>query len=270
MDSISTERTCALPGVWCTEPSTILKSGSVTVVAHTTTGRNRLTGWQQLLALCVLTLCIGMAKAAAPASLDDPWEPFNRTVFTFNEALDRWMLRPVASGYAAITPKPVRRLVSNFFRNIGEIRNAANSLLQGRIQESCTTTGRFLINTTVGIFGFLDVGTLMGMPYSYQDFGLTLAHWDVASGPYLMLPVLGPRTVRSAAGFGADTLVHPLTHTLDTPQQVGLQVTDIVQNRAELLGREGLIIGDKYSFIRDLYLNNRNFMITGEFPEDDF
>ncbi len=223
------------------------------------------------LALFTLMLSLGgQAFASATVSEGDPWEGFNRLSFRFNDTLDTWVLKPVASGYDAVTPEPVQGLVSNFFRNLGEIRNIANSLLQFQFSEAGKSTGRLLVNSTVGMLGMLDVASGMGLDYHYQDFGLTLAQWNIPSGPYVVVPLLGSRTLRSAAGIYPDMQLNPVSHIDDSHDQLMFQASELVSQRASLLKQESLILGDKYTFIRDAYLQRRNFLITGELPQDDF
>ena len=227
------------------------------------------TGLKALLFLMVLGGS-GTLQADATVSHGDPWESVNRVTFAFNDKLDTWVLKPVATGYDTITPDPVQGLVSNFFQNLGEIRNLANELLQFRFKDAGVTTGRFVLNSTVGMLGLLDVGSAVGLEYKYQDFGLTLARWNVPSGPYVVLPVFGPRTLRSTAGLYPDMQLQPINHVQDSRDKLILQTTDLVSLRAQLLKQEGLIVGDKYTFIRDAYLQRRDFLLTGETPQDDF
>ncbi|CAM3682777.1 MlaA family lipoprotein [Parendozoicomonas haliclonae] len=231
---------------------------------------NNLRGW--LGAGCFMLVAAGASVQASEdvVSYDDPWEKVNRATFAFNDTLDTWVLKPVAKGYDTVTPKPVQGLVTNFFQNLGEIRNVANSLLQFELKEAGVSTGRFLVNSTVGMLGMVDVGTAVGMDHKYNDFGMTLARWHVPSGPYVVLPVLGPRTVRSTAGLLPDSAADPVTYVTPSHDKTWLQVTDTVNFRADLLDKEGLVVGDKYTFIRDAYLQRRAFLITGEAPRDDF
>ena len=141
----------------------------------------------------------------------DPWEPLNRKIFVFNETLDKYVLLPTAKGYRFVMPDPAERSVSNFIANIYEFNSVFNSLLQGRPGNALQSGARFLVNTTVGLAGLLDVATPMGIERSPADFDQTLYTWGVDSGPFLMLPVLGPRTVRSSAGYLVDTyLFYPV------------------------------------------------------------
>jgi len=138
------------------------------------------------------------------ASIDDPWEGFNRRMYRFNYYFDKYVFLPVVSGYEFITPVVVQRGVSNFFGNIGEVRTFYNSVLQLQGSKGLTTFGRFLTNTTIGIGGLFDPATSLGLKKQNEDFGQTLGYWGAGSGPYLVLPVLGPNTLRSAGGFAAD------------------------------------------------------------------
>ena len=202
---------------------------------------------------------------------EDPWEGFNRRVFAFNDVLDRYALKPVATGYKTVTPQPVQTGVGNFFSNLGEIRTAINSLLQGKPANAGLATSRFLINSTVGIGGLLDYATHMEITAEREDFGQTLAVWGWEDSRYLVLPLLGPRTLRDASGFPLDIAAHPITYMDDHQLRAGLTALDIVHLRAGLLDQESLIRGDRYRFIRDAYLQRRQFEINdGELGDDPF
>lgn len=224
---------------------------------------------QTLLALSLLCTA-SLATASGPVSFDDPWEKTNRAIFSFNDNIDTYALKPVAKGYDAVTPKPVQQLVSNFFSNLGEVRNAFNAALQLKGKEVLTSIGRFGINSSIGMLGLVDVATPIGLEQTYEDFGLTLAHWGTPSGPYVVLPFLGPRTVRSGVGILPDSQVNPIGRIEPQSDQWLARGVDIINIRSSLLGPEGMIIGDRYSFIRDAYLQRRQYQITGELPEDDF
>ncbi|MCB1844119.1 MAG: VacJ family lipoprotein, partial [Halioglobus sp.] len=142
---------------------------------------------------------------AADGAMVDPWEPLNRKVFAFNEGLDKYALRPVARGYRFITPDPVENGVTNVLRNIYEFNTVLNSLLQGDVENTIHSLGRMLINTTIGLAGIFDVATPMGVERRPADFDQTLAVWGLESGPFLMVPVAGPRTVRSGFGLVVDS-----------------------------------------------------------------
>ena len=211
------------------------------------------------------------SDGAAAQQVSDPWEGFNRASFAFNEFLDKWILRPVAKGYVTVTPDPVEGLVSNFFTNLSEIRNVANSLLQLKLADAGSSTGRFLVNSTIGMLGLIDVGTALGWDYKYNDFGMTLANWSVPAGPYVVVPFLGPRTVQTAAGIVPDAYASPITYVTPDHDRYLLSGADVIRVRAELRKKETLIVGDKYSFIRDAYLQRREFLSSGrKVVEDEF
>ncbi|UTW01263.1 VacJ family lipoprotein [Marinomonas rhizomae] len=194
---------------------------------------------------------------------EDPWEGFNRSMFIFNDAIDGAVLKPVAKGYKAITPTPVQKGVSNFFSNLGEIGNITNNLLQGKWDATASSTFRFLINSTAGWFGLFDVANELGLKEKDEDFGQTLGYWGVSSGPYLVLPFLGPSTVRDGSGLVVQYayLDDKEMLNLDSDETLQLFALDVVETRARYLNAEGMIVGDRYSFIRDVYLQNRAYQV---------
>jgi phospholipid-binding lipoprotein MlaA len=213
----------------------------------------------------------GLFASAAQCSENiDPWEPMNRRIFAFNETLDKYILRPTAKGYRAVVPDPAERGVTNFISNVYEFNSIVNSLLQGRPGNALTSAGRFLVNSTVGLAGLLDVATPMGIEHSPTDFDQTLYTWGVESGPFVMLPVFGPRTVRSATGYFVDTYTS-LPAFLDDQEYAYLFWTvEAVDIRAQLLKADELVTGDRYIFIRNAYLERRQFILSGEQVEDSF
>ncbi|MDR5904852.1 VacJ family lipoprotein [Franzmannia qiaohouensis] len=218
----------------------------------------------------VLAGCAG-TQTMQERNPDDPWEGFNRRVFVFNDALDRAVLRPVARGYDTITPQPVQTGVGNFFSNLGEPRTALNSLLQGKPGNAGIAATRFLINTTVGIGGLWDFATHMEITGRDEDFGQTLGAWGVGEGAYLVLPFLGPSTLRDTAGLPLDWYTYPITHVDDVALRNALRAVQVVDTRASLLDLEELIRGDRYSFIRDSYLQQRRYEVSdGELGDDPF
>ncbi|REG85860.1 MlaA family lipoprotein [Marinomonas pollencensis] len=198
----------------------------------------------------------------------DPWEGFNRAMFSFNDTLDVYFLKPVAKGYKKVTPEFMQTGVSNFFSNLGEISNLTNSGLQGKKNAFVGSTWRFVINSTVGVFGLFDVASSLGIRKYDEDFGQTLGYWGVSSGPYLVLPFLGPSTVRDAGGTAVDFFNYDPVDEFDLNNEQNLARWGlyIVQKRASLLSAESLIIGDRYSFIRDVYLQNRENQVYDGHP----
>lgn len=235
--------------------------------------RQRGWGLKGLIGVLALLLLAGCASTAAieEPHPDDPWEGFNRRVFAFNDAVDRAVLRPVASGYRTVTPQPVQTGVGNFFSNLGEPRTALNSLLQGKPGNAGIALSRFAINTTIGIGGLWDFATHMEITGRDEDFGQTLAVWGWEESRYLVLPFLGPSTLRDAGGLPADTLTYPTYYLDDNDLAIALTALRIVDMRAGLLDQEALISGDRYSFIRDAWLQRRRFEISdGELGDDPF
>lgn len=202
----------------------------------------------------------------------DPLQQLNRTVYELNfEILDPALIKPLATLYDRLTPRPVRIGINNFFSNLDEIPNAVNSLLQGKIGQAANDTGRFIVNSVFGLGGVFDVATDAGMqPSQGEDFGQTLAVWGVSEGPYLMLPFLGPSTLRDAPSNVLDSFLDPFAYNDNYGMRAGIKAIDIVALRAELLGIDDVMSGDKYIFVRDVYLQNREYVIADGAIEDDF
>ncbi|MGZ5894528.1 MAG: MlaA family lipoprotein [Caldimonas sp.] len=206
-----------------------------------------------------------------PGQRLDPWENWNRKVFNFNEDLDRAVLKPVATAYSNVVPQPVRRGVSNFFSNFADAWSAINNMLQGKIELGFEDATRVGANTLFGLFGILDVASEMGLDHHYEDFGQTLGRYGVGAGAYVVLPLLGPSTVRDAAALPLDRLATPPAFFDGTGTQIGLTVLQIVNTRSSLLGATRVIDDislDKYTFIRDAYLQRRRSLVfDGDAPE---
>jgi len=234
-------------------------------------GKRLLGGVVALAATAMLAGCAsggGVDREPNPA---DPWEGFNRKVFAFNDVLDRYALKPVARGYRFITPDPVETGVGNFFSNLGEPRTVLNSLLQGKVRNASIATSRFLINTTVGVGGLWDVASRMEITGQEEDFGQTLGAWGWEESRYLVLPLLGPSTLRDTGGLPADMYAYPTTYIDDDETRLGLTALRVIDTRAGLLDQEALIQGDRYSFIRDAWLQQRRFEVSdGELGDDPF
>ncbi len=206
---------------------------------------------------------------AAPAALDeetwDPLEPFNRAMFTFNEKFDQWLLKPVARGYDRLLPDVVKQGVGNFFSNLIQPRVALNDLLQGKFAQSGRDTGRFLVNSTVGILGFVDVAKVIGLEPKEEDWGQTFAVWGAGDGPYFVWPIIGPRFLRDTFGFGLDWFSNPVNHIQDPYTSWGLWGVDVVDTRARLLPVDKVIEqaagDDRYVFFREAYRQRRRSLI---------
>ena len=201
----------------------------------------------------------------------DPFEGFNRAVFAFNEQADRFILKPVARGYRFVTPDPVERGVVRVFDNLGEIVTVANDLLQGKFGQAANDSGRFVINTTLGVGGLFDVAANMGLEKNEkEDFGQTLGAWGVSSGPYIVLPFLGPSTLRDAPSRVVDNYANPINEIDHVPTRNSVYGVRTVSDRATLLEAEKLIRGDKYTFMRDVFLQRREYLVRDGELEDSF
>jgi phospholipid-binding lipoprotein MlaA len=212
----------------------------------------------------------GSACAAAEERDLDPWEPLNRKVFAFNETLDKYILRPTARGYRFVMPDAAERGVGNFIANIYEFNSVINSLLQGRFEGAAQSGGRFVVNTTLGLLGFFDVATPIGIRPNRADFGQTLAVWGFEPGPFVMLPLFGPRTVRSGVGYLADTYTS-IPALIDNREAAWIFWTvEVIDYRASLLDADDLITGDRYIFIRDAYISARETFVNGGVVDDSF
>ncbi len=203
------------------------------------------------------------AKATQPEEVKDPLQPLNRQVYEFNDFLDRNILRPAAVQYKEKTPEPVRNSYRAFRDNLGEPWNAVNQLIQGRPARAAKTLGRFSINTLTSL-GFADPARRLGLPAEDENFGTTLGYYGISSGPFVMLPFLGPSTFRDGIGFVIDRQARPQSYLLEDDQ--GLLWTDnvlgAVDLRSRLLDAESVLQGDKYAIIRDIYLQRKHFEIS--------
>ena len=220
----------------------------------------------------VTILCLLLAGLFSTASNaeEDPWESFNRSIYSFNNTADAYLVKPVAQGYAYIMPEVGRTGVNNFFNNLLDVNGALNGLLQGRVDQGLENVGRVIINSTIGIFGLFDVATKLGVPQYQTDFGHTLSIWGVPQGPFVMLPFLGPSTMRSGVGTAFDAYASPMGQMGNSDPAWGLRVFNIVDLRAGLLGADELLSGDQYIFLRDAYLQQRRLQISDGKVVDDF
>ncbi len=215
-----------------------------------------------------VTVLLGGCATGPNAHPQDPLEPFNRGVYQFNEGLDRAVLKPVATAYQDVTPSPVRTGVSNFFNNLRDLWSSVNALLQARPREAAENFMRFNVNTFFGLGGVLDIATEMGIERTTLDVGHTLGRWGVPSGPYLVLPVFGPSSVRDTVGLVADHQGDLVQQGVDhVPTRNALTALRVVDTRAHLL-RAGELLEDvaldKYSFTRDAYLQRRQSQIGAD------
>ena len=216
---------------------------------------------------CLMVMFISLNVEAT----QDPFEDINRKIWTFNEYLDDNFAKPTAEIYTSITPDFIEIGITNFFRNINELDNTANQLLQGKPVYAMNDFARFIINTSVGILGFIDIASKLGLERHDEDFGQTLGAWGVSKGPFLMIPLYGPSTPRSLAGRSVSSVLTGTFAIEETDVRIGITALDALETRARYLEVETLIVGDRYSFIRDSYMQYLDFESSdGQDQADDF
>ena len=202
--------------------------------------------------------------------INDPLEDFNRITFAFNESLDNRLAKPIAEIYSSF-PKPIKTTVSNFFDNLEEIDTTVNQILQGKFAYAANDLSRFLINSTIGLAGIFDVATKIGLPRHEEDFGQTLALWGVPSGPYIMLPVLGPSSARDVFSRPVSSLLSITFHMTEDDVNLTLKAVDALETRERLLEIESLISGDRYNFVKESYVQYIQYEVSdGVNVEDNF
>ncbi len=231
------------------------------------------------LILCLL-LALGCGGCASTGTrgeseVNDPLEKANRAIFRFNRTADRFVLRPVANGYHTITPDPLERSISRFFVNLSSPIVIVSDLLQGKLKQAGADTGRFLLNSTVGVLGFLDVATHAGLVSHDEDFGQTLGKWGLAQGPYFIVPIFGPYTVRDGFGRVMELPLELLNHYDNDSARRKLILLFYIDKRMRLLAADETLANafDPYIFVRDAYLQRRHYFVyDGDppFPEEDF
>ncbi len=218
-----------------------------------------------LVAALLLTGCSTIREArGGPGQKLDPWESWNRKVFKFNEDLDTAILKPVATTYSDVVPQPVRSGVDNFFGNFADAWSSINNFLQGKFALGFQDMMRFGTNTVFGLFGVMDVAREMGIDHQYEDFGQTLGHWGVGAGAYVVWPVLGPSTVRESFALPLDRGASPALIFHDGASKYSITTLQIINTRANLLGASRVlddIALDKYTFVRDAYLQRRRSLV---------
>lgn len=228
----------------------------------------------RLVALAATLQVTGCANNAArdTGTAWDPFEPVNRVTFKINDLGDKFILRPLAKGYDTVTPAPVRTGINNFFDNLTYPVTITNDLLQGKLTQGVADAARFVANSVFGIGGIFDVAQYAGLERHDEDFGQTFGVWGIPEGPYLVVPLFGPRTMRHGIGNLADSLVHPQTQYDNSSVRTKVNLFYFVQQRSTLLAFDEELdrAFDKYSFVKDSYLQNRRFRrYDGDPPEED-
>lgn len=211
-----------------------------------------------LLASLLLTGCAGARNP------NDPLEPLNRGIYRFNDVLDRAVLKPAAKGYVAVMPTPGKVMVSNFFSNLDDIMVTVNDLLQFKLVQGYSDGMRFMVNSTIGVFGLIDVASAGGLKKHDEDLGQTLGKWGVGTGAYIVIPIVGPSTVRDGIGFYADLYLDPMYYINDISTRNLAYLAQKITRRADLLDQEKVMdeaLIDRYEFIRDIYLLHRQSLV---------
>jgi phospholipid-binding lipoprotein MlaA len=206
----------------------------------------------------------------AVAQSPDPWIDNNRRIYALNDFFDRLIIRPVATTYRSLLPRFARQGVGNFFSNVDEINVFVNDLLQLKLGHAVSDTGRFVLNSTVGLGGLLDIASSVGLDKNEEDFGQTLAFWGVGAGPYLVLPVFGASNVRDTFGLVLDTVFNPIQYYRESALRYPLLLLEELDTRAAYLALDDLVVGDRYLFIREAYVQRRNFLVKDGVVEDEF
>ena len=218
----------------------------------------------------VLIVILSLSYFSFLQSEIDPFKDLNEKTHNLNQGLDESIATPIAKVYRKITPDFVEVGVTNFTDNIEDINIALNNLLQAKIKDGLSDILRFTINSTIGLLGFFDVASSMGLQKHSEDFGQTLAVWGVPHGPYIMLPMLGPSTLRDTLGMIPDAFLSPSIIINHEPTVYSLKFLDLIDTRARYLGLETIVIGDEYLFFKDAYYQNREFDVKDGEVEDDF
>ena len=226
------------------------------------------------LALCLAILVLGGCASSGSVESDetfDPLESINRPIFTFNRTLDRFLLRPITKGYDTVAPRPLKFAVTNFFSNLRQPIFVANHLLQGKPGGAARQTGRFAINTVLGLGGIIDAARDANLPVEKEDFGQTLAVWGIGGGPFLMLPLLGPSNPRDGIGLLADLQIDLLYQHNNSSVRDKLLILRVIDTRRQFLSADKAIneAADPYIFVREAYLQNRRFAIYDGNPPDE-
>lgn len=222
---------------------------------------------------CVIVVTLLSACATTDSrDVRDPFEGFNRSTFKFNQAMDKGLFNPIAEVYDAILPEFIDRGISNFFSNLNDISVIVNDILQLKIGQAVADFARLVFNSTIGLLGFFDVSSNMGLPGHREDFGQTLAKWGFDSGPYLVIPLLGPTTLRAATGLGVDgILLNPASYINDTAYRSGLMSLNYIDFKADLLDTGellGIAAVDEYEFVKSIYLQYRENLVHDRTEED--
>lgn len=206
----------------------------------------------------------------AQSPQEDPFIEVNRNVYKFNEVLDTLIIKPVTKCYDVVVPDVGKRGVTNFFNNIDDVNVVFNDLLQFKMKNAVQDSGRLVINTTIGVGGLIDVATQFGLYKNYEDFGQTLGYWGFDSGPYMVLPFFGSSSVRDTIGLIPDYLMNPVFWINDDATRHSVYALETVDTRLYYMAAESMITGDEYTFVRDAYLQRREYQVADGEIYDEF
>ena len=220
-----------------------------------------------MLLLSVLSV---LPVSAVQAQTPDPWRKTNERIFKANDYFDSLIVRPVAVTYSTFVPRAARQGIGNFFSNINDINVFVNDLLQLKFDDALSDSGRFFINSSLGIFGVFDIASAWGMEKNEEDFGQTFARWGVGTGPYVMLPVFGASNVRDSFGLILDTLFNPIQYHDEPSLRISLFLLEEADARTDLFALDELITGDRYLFVREAYIQRREYLAKDGLVEDEF
>lgn len=235
---------------------------------------NKATTFFKISLVTTILFLTGCATTQHQSDVNDPLEGYNRVMHSFNDTVDKAVLKPVAQGYDFIMPEPASKGVSNFFSNLNDITVIINDILQLKFMQAFDDTSRFAINSTLGIVGLMDVASDFGYRKNNEDYGQTLGAWGVPPGPYLVLPILGPRDIRDTVGLVGDYYTDPVTYIKPSGTRDPMRIAEGIDSRANLLKAEKVLDAaaiDEYVYVRDAYLQRRqNLVYDGNPPEEEF
>ncbi len=214
--------------------------------------------------IMITAVALAGCASSRPSNPADPFEPVNRSIYKFNDTVDKAVIKPVARGYKAAIPSVGRTMISNFFSNLDDIDVTANDLLQFKLVQGFSDGTRFVVNSTLGVFGLIDVASAGGLKKHDQDFGQTMGKWGIGNGPYLVLPILGPSTLRDSIGLYGDGYASPMYQMSNMRARNQAYMLRGINRRSELLDQEKILdeaMIDPYEFMRDTYLLHRKSQI---------
>lgn len=219
--------------------------------------------------IAMLMACVAPISTAQMQT-NDPWREANERIFKLNDYFDSLIVKPVAVTYSTFVPRAARQGIGNFFSNINEINVFVNDILQLKLDDALSDSGRFFVNSSVGILGILDVASGLGMEKNEEDFGQTFARWGIGPGPYVMLPVFGASNVRDSFGLIMDTVFNPIQYHDEPSVRISLFLLEEADARTDLFALDELISGDRYLFVREAYTQRRNYLVKDGLVEDEF